>query len=1442
MMGAGQPTWLTLKAIDLISLLVTSSTLVAWELLHDFESNGSGIERGLRDLEGTATAAEHLAILSLALLDSADRRVFLRLLHPRHKRLACASLRHIGKFKEALQQYSLRIIKNRVLLSRDLPLRAKLTFCAATLEAVVPLYASRGCVSEAAHMHLMLVCTMLLPASAISGRRANASITCDQHDRKARASAIEGQPTSDYAVEALSVDPLNFSRDAGASDSRRACEAVLSVLLSLHPLHDSRQQHLVLTALHRVARIRRPFLSFHADRLPRRKESTMERRWLLHLVLTCRLALVTVLGADDPSTYGASRPNHTGKIADHAVEAWTFHIRCWSHTTILRSMTTTSMAGTLVDALQLGKSLLPSLSHLLLHDFVIVRYAACNALTIILKVCRDLGPNAIVGCGTQHGRPESTGARSLDAEVRRQLDASSLLNAISSSLVQGCAGVIQRPLHVWYTQVLETLRGCAVTHPGGPAAEPIPHVMRSLRGAEMISPFTKCQISQSWFDCATNSTYRGTQRSGHASCGTCGEVGSTTSFSRRALVASKLRLTISAQPRRLRSHVWRDLSHEILQGEVLHLSGKEVHVWLRAVKSNADSQALVALLNASTKAVHRLSDYGYELDDARVPCSTSSTPLRLSPLCLYALEYWSKAALGERPTVQRMQILRYVCRVLRMLAASSMQRAGLIHARIGRFQATQHKPKRAVCPLGTSPCTSMAKCAPPAGIAVGAHLLHRFLWVCLPPSFSGCLPPSPGSSVWRHLRPVASSESSALSSPLAADASARLAFNWHRVLNMRPRPDAFPATTSALGACGVRSRLNALDPACLEHVDGKRLHAMLPLFDVWTHSILNDDDPCRNLAGQQTKAKSCLQSLLKACCNGFIRGQKLSGRGRSVRCASQARMLQKSVLCAPDDAWVLMHIHANGGTMARSVDGATAPTYMPTSQVADSLLCTVVPSSTDVALVHSTVFIVGASLHKLLATNGVQRGDPHAEFVVMPFASILCNLLKRLRLGCAAVSMPESVLYRCRDLMQSARTSSCITVASELLHAGTSSAMRAFLPALSRQFISESSPLRQLSEPVRGHVLLLNASRRSLLFWSDIATHCPISIKAQQVCILLQSSSCSPTPIRKLIHAFLAARLVDGMPLVGFSTAQALDFASHTLSIAGDGRRIARTFQGEGSTPSNHHDFVKLELQESMLLKWLKDEDVSALKDSFPVALLVPSLPLEVRRKRARYDVGGADPLGVLLTLHSLLRSALIDIRIWLERGAVAICIAALAASSPIVRQIAYDCLGIVMHVLDGAAFAERRQIWHILLSLKDTTTETILQFPGAAARLAAQSIAVLQNPLHPQYLFVNAFLSRQLQLSLDDSPLLLHTLNVGTRMRTSGRWLLEALAASLGLAASDADLLRKMHAALIVSLYHSPATDAATRCACSTLLATTTRSCRDVLFGTGIASWIGTA
>ena len=31
-------------------------------------------------------------------------------------------------------------------------------------------------------------------------------------------------------------------------------------------------------------------------------------------------------------------------------------------------------------------------------------------------------------------------------------------------------------------------------------------------------------------------------------------------------------------------------------------------------------------------------------------------------------------------------------------------------------------------------------------------------------------------------------------------------------------------------------------------------------------------------------------------------------------------MLQKSVLCAPDDAWVLMHIHANGGTIGFAVD------------------------------------------------------------------------------------------------------------------------------------------------------------------------------------------------------------------------------------------------------------------------------------------------------------------------------------------------------------------------------------------------------------------------------------------------------------------------------------------------------------------------------------------
>ena len=130
---------------------------------------GARIERGLREGEGRLSAPHQAAALGLSLLGTDEKAMLQRLLGGAHRGLATAPLQLLAKLPEGLQLRVLGTVRERVLQAPHSVPRAKLSICTATLESVATLYGSSvGPITDAAHAHLLLVCTSLVPAVATS--------------------------------------------------------------------------------------------------------------------------------------------------------------------------------------------------------------------------------------------------------------------------------------------------------------------------------------------------------------------------------------------------------------------------------------------------------------------------------------------------------------------------------------------------------------------------------------------------------------------------------------------------------------------------------------------------------------------------------------------------------------------------------------------------------------------------------------------------------------------------------------------------------------------------------------------------------------------------------------------------------------------------------------------------------------------------------------------------------------------------------------------------------------------------------------------------------------------------------------------------------------------------------------------------------------------------
>lgn len=1524
--------------IGLLAALVTASPVVARELLQDLEQGGARLERGLREAEASGSTLQQTASMALALIRTRERSILLRLLHGEHKRLASAPLRLLPKLPAAMQAHVLVVFRNHVLLASGLPLRARLAPCLSTLESVVELYTARGVAADAAHAHLLIVLTSLVPTSVAGRALHTAQVTLPA----AAGLATETEPTA--------ADGDNSGGTAGAastaltSSSRSGAEdAVLRALLAMRPAADGRQQRLVLATLHALPSIRSAYVRLRAG-----SSSAMEPRasrvWLAQLVFACQLSRVTLGGpderqqhvverealaasivADGPSGVSSALPAIHPLRADAALEL--------AH----QPPTDAVGAAAMVDGVLPGALSRPFWTKALLHSSVLVRLSAANALLLLLPLlCRFTAPLAAVA-SAPHESPEgsaATGSRLIAAELQRRLPDVQILLKLRGAVADS-RGEGAKLAHLLEARMLEALRAYVILLPTT-AADAFSHAEKLLRiSAPSLAPISRyhallllrerAHVEPHGGECnGGNGTAReithiedGGHGRGASSLAVLKTASDTSTLPAAADLAAMLRLALSRQPCVLRPPMWKYLSDQLKRCGALHLASvHEQRAWLQSLLAEHDADTLAALLHLCLASLHANVDRASELT-AQVAGGEDHTPsaphpsgavqlptgggsLRLSPLAMCALA--QLRFLAASSTDASLRALDYLCRALGMIGAEYAPCARLLHAGLQQYgvadgvalsQSTVAPPATKKMKHRTGAATR-AVSSPMSGWGRCAQLITLVEGGGASDVVDARQDSVEKRGVKRNSREqrltaaTASPESrgdrlrgQSLDS-VAASNDIEALNAWDQVLRGAPRYDGAALACLLVDHAKLRSTLADQLHAIATDESPLTLVPSLPLLGAYIRShFLTSPAP---QAAIEDLGGVWLAPLAHICV--------ARDGGRMV--AEVELALARDLFCALVRVWSpppsvtlpLMSALRDAASSSLHLGfGVDHPRHVQ-SCIAAAALCSLLCASNDAATPDNVQSTVSVGLRLLLPGSAEERArggiGARKDVGDSPAARALCAALRRLLLHRPPSFGSESLVVLSRDLMRFAATSPMISVARALLRVGAGRSMTALLPTLQRHILAENSLLRRVrSRPVDATSSLAAVACELLTLLCELASACPVAIPSENLCTLLQASTCAPPRMRRLISVLLATHIAGGMPLAALDAANAAEFASHALNVS------VRSSDGGGALANTATDDIEEEhvddagslmMHEAIALQWIRAEELVAMAENFPPDLLQPlppqtliermrvaeedtasllTSPQHVGEREAQplrgastsiaYYSSSCDVLGTLLALQSFLSAAAVDSRQWIERGGVGLCVMALCAPSETVRRLGYDCLGRLMSTLeDGPSFAERRQAGRILISLRDAVTSANMQIPRATAAFVAHGLRVLLRPLHPQYKPLNSYVVGRPYFNLDEVPMLFDAFHGGgARAREERIWILQLLGRAI-CSASDLAMLQRRHILqLVMSLHDSMLADAPTRRACVAVLVAAARiqeGATTLLLELGLAGWVSAA
>ena len=357
----------------------------------------------------------------------------------------------------------------------------------------------------------------------------------------------------------------------------------------------------------------------------------------------------------------------------------------------------------------------------------------------------------------------------------------------------------------------------------------------------------------------------------------------------------------------------------------------------------------------------------------------------------------------------------------------------------------------------------------------------------------------------------------------------------------------------------------------------------------------------------------------------------------------------------------------------------------------------------------------------------------------------------------------------------------------------------------------------------------------------------PAVCTSEQLPRLLQAYNASLAPSDLKIRELLRAYEAHGCPVGGIAAVwgpgsiemrKSVGFGAGAGAGVGAGGGVGADGVG-GAGDDYTAGLDPLEALDRRRMAYSIDHSAFVLPDDERVA--VPAY-LTLVHQLACYDHEFVLPLLSMM----LIGTREVDLRSFVEVGALSYLLVALSAASSSIRSMAYSMVGSVLAMMEESDFRERRQVVVALKALRDAIPEENMSLTPCTTVFVGRAVRIALHPENvPLYPIVNKFLLQRPVLDLDDVPLFYSLFNSSSEaFRAERIWLLRLLAAGLRRKSDYAVFRRRRVFDLLLNLCDSKLADGKTSALSVQVLvgaASIPSAATDLVRNKGFFAWIGT-
>eukprot|EP00941_MAST-03F_sp_MAST-3F-sp1_P002770 g2770.t1 len=200
-------------------------------------------------------------------------------------------------------------------------------------------------------------------------------------------------------------------------------------------------------------------------------------------------------------------------------------------------------------------------------------------------------------------------------------------------------------------------------------------------------------------------------------------------------------------------------------------------------------------------------------------------------------------------------------------------------------------------------------------------------------------------------------------------------------------------------------------------------------------------------------------------------------------------------------------------------------------------------------------------------------------------------------------------------------------------------------------------------------------------------------------------------------------------------------------------------------------------------------------------------LPAAQNDKHDRIDEnilsGILDPAFMLPMMLHLFQESELQVRKFIDIGALGYTVMAMSSSSANIRQAAYELVGRFFTLLETAEFRERPQMKVLMQAFKGGIPAPFARLPAVMCAFVAEASRVLLQPGHFMYTNLNSFLLARPELDCTDVPMFYQTFNSGKTAEKEKKWILRLISRGIH-TFLDVDLLSRRHVFPVIMDYAS--------------------------------------